>query len=294
MPDIYLNFEKMKIPHVCTVHTMIQTQMEGIKASKESFFKLSMVEKCTYLAYPYIACMQRRYLKKTKHLIAVSHMMKKKLEDYGFKGDITVIHNGIGKDKFEKPTRFEYKLPKKKNILYVGRLLHQKGIDTFVKLMHELTDDKYHFVICGQGGDFEKLIKKYQIPSSRYTYLGYVPNQKLRQVYAQAYALVLPSYFENLPITLLEAMAQGVPCIATDVGGVGEIIQDGKTGFLVKKGDVEGIKKKLIGLNNIVKRSQLIAAAHTKIVQDFTSIEMAKKTIRNYRQIIKGSIIHNS
>lgn len=74
---------------------------------------------------------------------------------------------------------------------------------------------------------------------------GYIPNDKIHLWYNSADIFVLPTYYEGTPNVVIEAMACELPVIATNVGGIPEVIEDKRTGVLVKPKDVSGLEKEI-------------------------------------------------
>jgi glycosyltransferase involved in cell wall biosynthesis len=75
--------------------------------------------------------------------------------------------------------------------------------------------------------------------------LGFVSHDELEQLYDRAAVVVLPSHREGLPLCLLEAMAHGRSVVATTVGGIPQLVEDGRTGLLVEPGDTDGLRAAL-------------------------------------------------
>jgi glycosyltransferase involved in cell wall biosynthesis len=115
-------------------------------------------------------------------------------------------------------------------ILFAGRLSPEKGIEDLVA-----ATDGLNLVVAGDGP------LRHLVSSA----LGFVPREQLERLYERAAAVVLPSYREGLPLCVLEAMAHGRPVVATRVGGIPELVEDGVTGFLVEPGDVAGLRAAL-------------------------------------------------
>jgi glycosyltransferase involved in cell wall biosynthesis len=298
MPDIFLKITGRNIKSLVTVHSTISTQMQGILGCSRNFFELSSSEKYSVIAYPCIRTLEKLYLRKTEYVITVSQRLKRdlcRIEKY--KGFIQTIPNGIDMDKFNShdtngSNKFAELSKKGQIVLYVGRLLSLKGIEDFVKIMDALRETKIHFVIAGHGGNniFEKLVKKYSIDKNSYTNLGFVSNDDLPWLYKISSVFVLPSYSENFPITLLEAMAMKCPCIATDVGDIPLIIDHGKNGFLVKPGNVNQMVEYVRLIVNDKAVAQAVAQeGYAKAKTNFTSEEMARKTFDVYKMILEQS-----
>jgi glycosyltransferase involved in cell wall biosynthesis len=155
----------------------------------------------------------------------------------------SVMHNGVDTTFFHPMNREESRdklgLPKNKTvILTIRRLVYKNGLDTFIESASLLTRDYPHllFIVIGKGPNrklIEKRVRELDIDDNvRLT--GFVPEKLLPLYYNAADYFVIPSSSgEGLPLVLLEAMACGLPVIATTVGGTPEIVKDMKNGVLV-------------------------------------------------------------
>ncbi len=133
---------------------------------------------------------------------------------------IAVIPNGIAAGKF-------LPLSKEKYILLVSRLTVNKGIQDFIEAIKDVDLKDWQVKIVGEGPYrpvLEKMVKEYNL-SARITFLGWVDNQsqQMKELYGHAALFVLPSHFENMNVTLMEAMQAGCEVLATAVGGNPEI-----------------------------------------------------------------------
>ncbi|MCI5115724.1 MAG: glycosyltransferase family 1 protein, partial [Candidatus Electrothrix sp. AX1] len=121
--------------------------------------------------------------------------------------------------------------------LYIGRLVREKGVATLIRAI-EQTGAK--LCIAGSGPDEMYLRSLLQKKNSQVTFLGFISGEKLKNVIQNARAVVMPSeWYENAPISILEAYASGKPVIGSRIGGIPEMIQEGKTGYLFEMGNVE-------------------------------------------------------
>jgi len=147
-------------------------------------------------------------------------------------------------------------------LIAAGRLVRQKRLDRFISILHRLRNDFGLNVtgwIIGSGRENEDLRAELESQARR---LGLLPDilqfrgsvSDMRSVYHKAAVCVLTSDFEGTPNVLLEAMASGLPVVATQVGGVPEIVQHGRTGFLAEPDDLNGLVAALVEL---VKNSEL-------------------------------------
>jgi len=109
------------------------------------------------------------------------------------------------------------------------------------------------------------------------------------QAYRAADVFVIPSLQDNLPNTVLEAMACGVPVVGFDVGGVGDMIVDGETGRLVDPGDIEGLASVLDELLDDLPHAQGMGAmARRRIEAQFTAEQQVERHLEVYCQLREG------
>jgi glycogen(starch) synthase len=113
-------------------------------------------------------------------------------------------------------------------VLYIGRLSAEKGIRTLVDATRGL-----NLVVAGDG----------QLRSLVPDALGFVPHEEVQRLLARAAVVVLPSHREGLPMVLLEAMAHARAVVATPVGGIPSLVEDGVTGLLVPPGDPRALRE---------------------------------------------------
>ena len=134
--------------------------------------------------------------------------------------------------------------------LYVGTLRPEKGIEYFVeaipKVMERICDVK--FIIVGNGpirNDLDKLIKAKKIEQS-VNLVGHVPRHEIVEYYQKADVLVMPSLREAQGIVALESMACGLPIIASNIGGIPEIVKDNFNGFLVPPANISALSDAIV------------------------------------------------
>lgn len=121
-------------------------------------------------------------------------------------------------------------------VVFVGRLIKEKGVQDLLDAVKGLKAD---ITIVGKG-PFERELK--QMGGK---FVGEKNHLQIREILSRSDILVNPSYAEGLPTSVLEAGSMGLAVIATDVGGTGEIIDNGKNGFLIEPGDIEVLREKL-------------------------------------------------
>lgn len=141
-----------------------------------------------------------------------------------YKRDTITIPNGVIVNGHSKNTReiANYHLVEGKYILSVGRLVPDKGFDVLIDAFNTLRLDGWKLVIAGQADHEDKYslyLKKRARENSNIILTGLLTEEPLWQLYSHAALFVLPSYYEGLPISLLEAMSCGLSCIASDIPG---------------------------------------------------------------------------
>ena len=127
---------------------------------------------------------------------------------------------------------------------FSGRLAEEKAPLAFVELARAIPDAGLEFVMTG-AGPLESQVRRTiaRLRDSRMAFLGVVDD--IGAHIASLDVLVLPSIFDGRPVVVLEALARGVPVIASRVGGLPELVRDGETGFLVEPGDTAAIARHL-------------------------------------------------
>lgn len=135
----------------------------------------------------------------------------------------------------------------KTRLLHVGRLSSEKGVVVLLEALRQLKrkyQRRFELTVAGSGPEEIRLkenAKSLGIEKN-VRFLGYVrEDAELSRLYQESDVFILPSFTEGVPKVILEAMANGLPVVATSVGGIPEIIQNGENGLLVPPGDAEGI-----------------------------------------------------
>ena len=280
MPDVYARMLPWNIPFIATAHTTIETQFDYDLNFREFVRHNTPVEMLSKLSYPYIKLMQKIYVHSSDHIIAVSNYVKKRLpEDRS-----TVIHNGVDAKKFSPGKGTMLNHIKKPKILFCGRLLYMKGIHVLLDAAQELVKkEDIHFVFAGQG-DIKTLSR---ILPEQTTFLGHVPYSQIDELYRSVDVFVLPSFTESFPYTLLEAMASGLPVVASAVGGIPEMVEHEKTGLLIS--DLNPINLKMT-LQRVLRDKRLarsLSANGRKLVEkEYTTSRMAASTKKIYGQVM--------
>ena len=230
-------------------------------------FLIKKILKIPYVAYGqgsdvYLPSFEKSFkkavLKNSDATIALTNNMKIAMQKI-YDKSISVIPNGCDPTKFEnlskRDLRDKLKIKEDKKIMiFVGRLHPIKGLHYLIEAMR-IIHQKYpksRLLIVGDGEDrnnLENLVKKLNL-NKYVSFIGMVPNETVPEYMVASDVFVLPSLSEGFPTVILEAMASGIPIVATKVRGVPEIIKDGENGFLVEPRNSEEIAEKVLLLLN--------------------------------------------
>ncbi|PBB06452.1 glycosyltransferase family 4 protein [Salimicrobium humidisoli] len=135
-------------------------------------------------------------------------------------------------------------------LLSIGELNKNKNHETVIKALAKLNKSNAYYVICGEGGSrkyLEKLIVSHGL-ENKVKLLGF--RTDVDTMYKLADVFVFPSFREGLSVSLMEAMANGVPVVGSDIRGNSDLIEDGKEGYLKDPNDIEGFMEAISTLMN--------------------------------------------
>lgn len=177
----------------------------------------------------------RKTYKEIDAVISPSKFLSEKLgTNQILKDQMHVLHNFVDR------ANDDVKNQKEDYILFFGRYSYEKGIGTLLKVVDELPE--VQFVFAGNGPLVDEVNKRKNIINK-----GFLSGSELQQTIASARLTVIPSEcFENCPFTVMESQMYGTPVLGSDLGGIPELIQVGRTGELFESGNVLELKRKII------------------------------------------------
>ena len=184
---------------------------------------------------------------------------------------IMKIPNFIIDDRNEPPACKR----EKNSVLFLGRLSEEKGFFDLLQAAAIVAQRIPGFrLYCGGEGDVNVVMSRVRGLgiADNVVLLGWVEEAQRHELLCRVAAFVLPSYVEGLPMAVIEAMSKGTPVVASNVGGVPDVIEDGKDGLLVRTGDVAGIAQALITLlEDSTARVRLGEAGRQKVAKQFSA-----------------------
>jgi glycosyltransferase involved in cell wall biosynthesis len=212
--------------------------------------------------------------------IAPSDFLKNKLVEGGFDpGRITCLPNFLDVDSYGPS-------PAKGYFLYFGRLSFEKGVDLLIRATARLGRGSLR--ILGEGParlGLEGLAA--EVGASNIMFLGHRSGEELRRILSEAQFVVLPSrWYENLPFSIMEAFASAKPVVASDLGGIPEMVDDGVNGYLFTPGDVDalaGLLERLLGDPRLAE--EMGRKGREKAMQLYTAEHHYERVMEIYRDI---------
>jgi len=178
---------------------------------------------------------------------AISRMLAEEAKKLGA-GDVIILPNGVKPETFKFVPKEEARSKlgissSEKVIISVSRLIPRKGTHHVIKAFARLLPrfPELRLLIVGDGvwkEELERLARELGV-ANRVDFKGFVPHERLGEILPAADVFALTPEYEGLGIVFIEALACGVPVVASSVGGILDIIENGRNGFLVPPGDVE-------------------------------------------------------
>jgi glycosyltransferase involved in cell wall biosynthesis len=231
---------------------------------------------------------------------AVKAHVEKVLPEFG--GRVVAVPNGIdyvepGVDELAAAHRFRATHLGSADLLLcaIGRLETQKAPHLLLDALEQLPEETLHrlrLVWVGNAIDVE-LAEAVRERAGRQPLSGHVtfeaPTRDVRAVYLAADGLVLPSKWEGFPNVVLEAMSDGLPVIATDVGGTGEMVRNGETGWLVPSGDPAALADAISEFAAMPdeERSDRGRSGASFVHERYSAARLVARTTEVYRSVLE-------
>ena len=174
----------------------------------------------------------------------------------------------------------------KLNLIYVGEVNQRKGIYQICEAAKKLNNPNVEFNIIGTGYEAQKALLS---PYEKYvTFHGPQYFEKLQNHLKHNHVFLFPSMGDGFGLVLLEAMACGVPCIGTNIGGIPEVITDGVDGYIVPLGDVTLAAQRVLDLFKDPQKHQAFReAAVQSVYHNFHSSKIVAQYEALYYEVVK-------
>jgi len=233
----------------------------------------------SYILFPY-----RQYINMADRIIAVSGAAASFISHFTDR-EVRVIPNGIFVEEFSP----DLKVFDGRSVLFVGRFSYRKGIPLLLEVMRRVVDNlpEARLTIAGtgrSGGLLRTIIKALDLHNNIIVEEN-AARDRLIKLYQRANVFLMPSVFgEAFGVVLLEAMASKTPVVAIKQGGIGEVIRDGVTGFLVNRYDIGTMVEKILTL---LKNPDLAREITCKAFEDVQRYDW-KRVAREIESVYSG------
>jgi 1,2-diacylglycerol 3-alpha-glucosyltransferase len=265
---------RLHVPVVAINHTIPECSLFGIR--NNPIYPLANSVFSRYLTW---------FLAQADAICTPTSTAATLLQEMGTRQHVEVISNGIDIGRFTPSdnkalARRELGLPEKPTILYTGRLDAEKDMETWLRAcaMVVRTSDA-HLVVGGEGTHkpkLQQLAHDLHI-EDRVTFPGYLPIERLPQLYQAADVYCITSAVELQSITTLEAIATGLPVVAANARALPELVEDNRNGFLASPGDAGAFARGLEKLLSAPERAREMGALGRKRAQEHSLSAVARR-----------------
>ncbi len=225
---------------------------------------------------------------KADRVIALSKNWEKLLRSYAPNARIRLLYNPVPTSLYAESTPWNHRLPELQ-VLFMGRLGNQKGTYDIIRAIPSVLarNEKIRFVFAGDG-EIEKAVALCEKAGlmEHVEFPGWLEGDDKVRRFRESDIFLLPSYGEGIPVSVLEAMASGLPVICTPVGGIPDAIEDNVNGCIVDPGDVEMIARKINELSSSREARERIGMENKRKCKELFDIEIvASKLFSMYREM---------
>jgi glycosyltransferase involved in cell wall biosynthesis len=188
---------------------------------------------------------------------------------------LRIVHCGIDPSLYGKTSKKHGK-----ELLFVGRLAAVKGVPILIEAYAEIL--KKHpdarLTLIGDGPErykVEALIDKFEL-QNKICLTGYLNQKEVAKRLSESDVFILPSFAEGVPVVLMEAMASGIPVVTTQIAGISELVEDGKSGFVTRPGDAEMLSLRILELLRKPKMcEQMGKVGRETVIHEYDSMKEA-------------------
>ena len=253
----------------------------------------------------YISSVEWRLAYESWRVICCSKFMFGELSDvFRVPPDkLRVVPNGVRRGEFaaspsdaaaDAEFRKRWAAPEERIVFYIGRLVHEKGVDTLIDAIPKVlaARNAAKFIIAGTGPAAEHLKGRARLLgiADRVYFAGFIDDKTRARLMRLAEMAVFPSLYEPFGIVALEAMAAGRPVVVSDVGGLGEIVTHGVNGFKCYPGDANSLASTIL---EVLSKPRLAAQAAARALDDAVTIynwaSIARRTEQIYEEVVAES-----
>ena len=201
---------------------------------------------------------------------------------------LKIIHCGVNPALYDRPRN---RTAGEIHLVFVGRLAPVKGLRVLIEALGLVPDRNVRLTIVGDGSERATLEAMAAPLADRVRFTGFQSQEEVAQILATADAFVLPSFAEGVPVVLMEALAAGLPAIATRITGVPELIDHGVSGLLVTPGNPAALAEAITGLAARTDRGDGLGQAGRDIVRAEFDIDIEAARLATLFVDAKGATL---
>lgn len=237
-------------------------------------------------ATKYIKFGEKVAVKYADEIIVLSKNVQKYFKDE-YNRETRFIPNGVSKPEIVKAEiiKDKYNLKKDEYILFLGRIVPEKGIHYLIDAYNKIKTNK-KLVIAGSASDTDSYyaeLKEKAKDNKNIIFTGFVQGKELDELYSNAYIYCLPSDLEGMPLSLLEAMSYGLCCLTSNIKECSEVLEE--YGVTFKKSNIKDLKNKLEDLcNNKKEVGKYKKTAQEYILNKYNWDDVVDKTLELYKK----------
>jgi len=263
-------------PHVVTVHGVMKEVGRTCPPARNS------------VVWNYIA-KEPSVIKQTDYLIAINPYVEQQFPE--FSGVSFQISNAISPEFFSRGAE---QIEKTNDLLFAGSVYPLKRVKNILAAMHQLRLSGRKVSLRVAGGvsnsvymsELETFIQQHEL-SDCVTFLGPLPQAEIAHEMQKSRCLVLPSIQETAPMVIAEAQVMGLPVIATDVGGIKYMVEDGVSGFVIEPDNIDMLADRIEKILSDKPLRESMSSNARKAAMQYHPDVVAEKTAAVYREILR-------
>lgn len=258
-------------------------------------FSLQKLSKANW-QYFWQGCKELKVMKEARYITSCSTSLKEWSQEFlGIHSDkIKVIYNPILSERWSSNSSLHSAAEKdgEKHILFVGTVCDWKGCGDLADACKLLADSgeigDIQLDLVGKTGAYADELKAKYGKEKWFHLVGKLPREEVMKRYAQADVVCFPSWWENMPMVCIEAMLSGAVVIGSNSGGMSEIIEDGKSGFLMTPRDPQVLADKIkeVCILPMEAKENVRTEAHERIMQNFDMKVIVPQLVDYYQMVI--------
>ncbi|AVX30365.1 Glycosyltransferase involved in cell wall bisynthesis [Carboxydocella thermautotrophica] len=238
------------------------------------------------------------YIKKilliSDRVAVLSNQWEKRFKSIDSEIKTVVLPNWVEMPKEDFMRNYNSRCEHTRIILYLGSIIENKGIHDLIKAIFLINNNLINFkVLIAGAGKAEYVSKCKKMVTNmglvdKVHFINEVSGNEKYLLLRNASIFVLPSYYEGMPLAMLEAMSFGLPIIATKVGSIPEVIEEEVNGFLFEEGDAEKLAQKILYILNNYKLAEQIGKNNIEKISKYFSDEVVLRKFEELYYSLQG------